>query len=146
LSCTCDFEKEGGFIGRQHVLAEKAEAKGNGGYSRRMANVLVPLESTTRYSTTLKYFGDGERISDIQGGSYGHTVGGGVGLTMLQSKSGEPINRDYIQNARWELEIANCQQEISLFSFFGAILRSKEHPHQGMSRTNSVVRAKSYSL
>jgi hypothetical protein len=100
----------------------------------------------TRYSTTLKYFGDGERISDIQGGSYGHTVGGGVGLTMLQSKSGEPINRDYIQNARWELEIANCQQEISLFSFFGAILRSKEHPHQGMSRTNSVVRAKSYSL
>lgn len=120
LSFTCDFEKEGGFIGREHVLAEKAKAKESGGLFRRMANVLVPLDPID----PLLYHGevlwrDGEIISDIRAGSYGHTVGGGVGLTMLQSKNWEPINLDFVQNGQWELEIANkkypCSVSLSPF-------------------------------
>ena len=120
LSFTCDFEKEGGFIGLEHVQKQKANAKANGGLSRRMANVLVPLQA----SDPLLYHGEilwrnGEAISDIRAGSYGHTVGGGVGLTMLQSKNGEPINKAYVQNGNWELEIAEkrypCQVSLSPF-------------------------------
>lgn len=109
LSFTCDFQKEGGFIGMEHVLSQKARAKENGGLTRRMASLLVPLETTD----PLLYHGEivwrnGEAISDVRAGSYGHTLGGGVGLTMLQSKkTGELINKDYIQNGEWEVEIAS---------------------------------------
>mmetsp|Transcript_27525 Transcript_27525/g.75806 ORF Transcript_27525/g.75806 Transcript_27525/m.75806 type:complete len:873 (-) Transcript_27525:2181-4799(-) len=121
LSFTCNFEKEGGFIGMVHALQAKANAKKYGGVTRRMANVKVPLRATD----PLLYHGEilhrnEEPISDIRMGSYGHTVNGGVGLTMLQSKSGEPIKKDYIQSASWELEIADKMYpcEVSLSPFY----------------------------
>jgi glycine cleavage system aminomethyltransferase T len=121
LSFTCDFEKEGGFIGREQVLAQKAKSKELGGLTRRMASVLVPLTPTD----PLLYHGEvlwrnGERISDIRSASYGHTVGGGVGLTMLQSPNGEPITKKYVERGTWEVEIAEkrypCQ--VSLVPFY----------------------------
>ena len=120
MAFTCDFEKEGGFIGQDYVLKERARNKERGGMTRRMANVLVPLNE----SDPLLYHGEiiwrnGERISDIRAGSYGHTVGGGVGLTMLESMDGEPINKAYIENGNWEVEIADqrypCQVKLSPF-------------------------------
>ncbi len=63
---------------------------------------------------------NGERISDSRSASYGHTVGGGVGLTMLDSQNGQAINKAFIQDGSWELEIADklypCQ--ISLAPFY----------------------------
>jgi heterotetrameric sarcosine oxidase gamma subunit len=120
LSFTCDFKKEGGFIGMEHVRAQKDQAKEMGGLSRRMANVLVPLGPTD----PLLYHGEvlwrnGDRISDIRSASYGHTVGGGVGLTMLASSSSEPVNKSYIESGAWELEIADkryaCQVSLAPF-------------------------------
>lgn len=105
----------------EHVLEAKAAAKQNGGLTRRMVNVRVPLKATD----PLLYHGEilhrnGEPISDIRMGSYGHTVDGGVGLAMLQSKAGELIKNDYIQNASWELEIADKMYpcEVSLTPFY----------------------------
>jgi glycine cleavage system aminomethyltransferase T len=108
LSFTCDFNKEGGFLGMGHVLAQKKEFKERGGLSRRMANVLVALGP----SDPLLYHGEvlwrnGERISDIRSASYGHTVGGGVGLTMLDSRSDEPVNKKWIEEGDWQLEIGS---------------------------------------
>ena len=120
MAFTCDFEKVGGFVGQDYVLKERARNKERGGMTRRMANVLVPLNE----SDPLLYHGEiiwrnGERISDIRAGSYGHTVGGGVGLTMLESTDGEPINKAYIENGTWEVEIADqrypCQVKLSPF-------------------------------
>jgi 4-methylaminobutanoate oxidase (formaldehyde-forming) len=85
-----------------------------------MANVLVPLEP----ADPLLYHGEilwrnGEAISDIRSGSYGHTVGSGVGLTMLESRSGAPVNKAYIESGSWELEIAGkkypCAVSLSPF-------------------------------
>jgi glycine cleavage system aminomethyltransferase T len=112
LSFTCDFNKGGdGFIGMEHVLAQKAQAKERGGLSRRMAQVLVEGLAEDP-SSPLLYHGEvlwrnGERISDIRSASYGHTVGGGVGLTMLESPTGEPLKKAYIEGGEWELEIAD---------------------------------------
>ena len=91
-----------------HVLAQKKQFKERGGIQRRMANVLVPLDP----SDPLLYHGevlwrDGQRISDIRSASYGHTVGGGVGLTMLDSQSDEPINKKWINEGEWRLEIGD---------------------------------------
>lgn len=49
---------------------------------------------------------DGKRISDIRSSSYGHTIKAGVGLTMLESLTGEPITKDYLQSGHWEIEVA----------------------------------------
>jgi len=122
LSFTCDFTKVGdGFIGMEHIQAQKAQAKENGGLSRRMAQVLVPGIAEDP-SSPLLYHGEvlwrnGERISDIRSASYGHTVGGGVGLTMLNSPNGEPINKTYIDSGDWQLEVGNqmypCQVSLA---------------------------------
>jgi glycine cleavage system aminomethyltransferase T/glycine/D-amino acid oxidase-like deaminating enzyme len=122
LSFTIDWEKVGGFIGMDHVRAQKDLLKILGGRTRRMANVLVPLSS----EDPLLYHGEvlwrnGERISDLRAASYGHSVGGGVGLTMLQSPDGTtPITKSWIDDASWEVEVADkfypCQ--ISLVPFY----------------------------
>jgi glycine cleavage system aminomethyltransferase T len=122
LSFTIDWEKDGGFIGMEHVLAQKDLFKTLGGRTRRMANVFVPLSS----EDPLLYHGEvlwrnGERISDLRAASFGHSVGGGVGLTMLQSPDGTtPITKSWINDASWELEVAEkfypCQ--ISLVPFY----------------------------
>jgi 4-methylaminobutanoate oxidase (formaldehyde-forming) len=111
LSFTCDFGKSGGFLGMEHVLDQKKRAKEQGGPSRRMAQVLVPGLAHDPLAPLL-YHGEvlwrnAERISDIRSGSYGHTVGGGVGLTMLQRPDGEPIDKAFLENGEWQLEIAN---------------------------------------
>jgi 4-methylaminobutanoate oxidase (formaldehyde-forming) len=121
LSFTIDWEKNSGFIGRKHVKAQREHFQSLGGRPRRMANVLVPFLE----SDPLMYHGEilwrnGERISDIRAGSYGHSVGGGVGLTMLQSPDNTPITKSWIQDASWELQIADqfhpCQ--VSLLPFY----------------------------
>jgi glycine cleavage system aminomethyltransferase T/glycine/D-amino acid oxidase-like deaminating enzyme len=121
LSFTIDWQKDGGFIGMEHVQAQKDLFKSLGGRTRRMANILVPLAP----DDPLLYHGEilwrnGERISDIRAASYGHTVGGGVGLTMLQSPDGTtPVTTSWINDAAWELEIADkfypCQVSLSPF-------------------------------
>ena len=121
LSFTCDFNKEGGFVGRERVLAQRALAKERGGLSRRLVNVLVPLnaDDPLLYHGDILYM-DGRRVSDIRSASYGHTVGGGVGLTMIESCKGEPITKEYIDRGRWELEIAEARYPclVSLSPFY----------------------------
>jgi glycine cleavage system aminomethyltransferase T len=64
--------------------------------SRRMANVLVHRkEKDPLLYHNEVFWRDGHRISDIRSASYGHTVGGGVGLTMLEPRKGEAINKAY---------------------------------------------------
>ena len=56
---------------------------------------------------------DGERVGDIRAASYGHTLGGAVGLCMVEAHgqderaSSMVINNDYINSGKWEVEIGN---------------------------------------
>jgi 4-methylaminobutanoate oxidase (formaldehyde-forming) len=105
LGFTCDFDKQEGFIGQEHVLAQKAFTRAQGGLTKRMANVLLndPLPLVCHGEVLWR---NGERISDIRSASYGHTLGGAVGLTMLESDD-EPITKDYLKSGEWQIEIAN---------------------------------------
>ena len=40
----------------------------------------------------------------VRAASYGFTVGGAVGLVMVEA--GEPLNQAYVEGADWEVEIA----------------------------------------
>ena len=49
-------------------------------------------------------FRDGKPIGYVRAASYGFTVGGAVGLMMVEA--GEPIDQAYLDAGKWEVEIA----------------------------------------
>ena len=103
LGFTCDFEKPGGFIGMEHVLAQKRTSKEKGGLQKRMAQVLVKDPDPLMHHGEVLWR-DGVRTSEIRSASYGHTLGGAVGLTMLENSA--PITKSFIKEADWKVEIA----------------------------------------
>ena len=102
LGFTCDFNKDDGFIGMDSVLRQKQRATELGGLSKRMVQVLLcDPEPLLHHGEVL--WKDGARVSEIRSASYGHTIGGAVGLSMLESP-GEPITGDFIRNHDWCVE------------------------------------------
>ena len=83
LGFTCDFSKpNGGFIGQTAHEAEKA--RGLGQLPRRLAQVLVNDPEPLLYHGEVLYR-DGVVVGDVRAGSYGHTLGGAVGLAMVDA-------------------------------------------------------------
>lgn len=104
LSFTCDFEKDGGFIGREAVLEHKEMARAEGGLKKRLAQVLLHDPQPMLHHGEVLWR-NGERVSDIRSASYGHTLGGAVGLTLLESD--RPIKKSFIEEGDWCVEIGN---------------------------------------
>ncbi|MBK8742231.1 MAG: hypothetical protein IPM02_23235 [Betaproteobacteria bacterium] len=46
----------------------------------------------------------GFAVADFRTNSYGHTLGGAVGLAMIAA--GVPIDEEYLREATWEVDIA----------------------------------------
>lgn len=109
LGFAVDFNKPNGFIGRELALKQKAAAP----YSRRLLQVLVLDPSAFLYHAEVVRR-NGIAVGYVRAGSYGHTLGGAVGLVMVEA--GEPINQAFITEGKWEIEIAGthypCQISI----------------------------------
>lgn len=92
-------DKPGGFIGRDACARKKAE----GGLKRRLAQVLVkdpePLLFHAEVITR-----NGKNAGYVRSGSYGYTLGGAVGLFMIEAD--EPVDETYICEGKWEINIA----------------------------------------
>jgi 4-methylaminobutanoate oxidase (formaldehyde-forming) len=48
---------------------------------------------------------DGRSVGYVRAASYGHTLGGAVGLAMVDA-GGEPVDAAWIESGRWEVDIA----------------------------------------
>jgi 4-methylaminobutanoate oxidase (formaldehyde-forming) len=94
-----DFRKPGGFIGREAALAQKA----SGPLTRRLLQVLVQDPEPLMFHGEIVYR-NGRPVGYVRSASYGHTLGGAVGLTMIEA--GEPIDPRYVEAGTWEVEIA----------------------------------------
>ena len=46
---------------------------------------------------------DGVPVGDVRAASYGHTLGGAVGLAMVE---GDVVDADWLQGGTWEVDIA----------------------------------------
>ena len=79
-------------------MRKKAEAP----YSRRLVQVLVkdPEPQMFHAEVVLR---NGVPVGDIRAASYGHTLGGAVGLAMVE---GEVVNQAYLDEGEWGVEIA----------------------------------------
>ena len=49
---------------------------------------------------------DGVRVGEVRAASYGHTLGGAVGLAMITAADGCVVNKAYLQQGVWEVEAA----------------------------------------
>jgi glycine cleavage system aminomethyltransferase T/glycine/D-amino acid oxidase-like deaminating enzyme len=96
------WDKPGGFIGRDAALAQK-----NGGVpSKRLLQVLVlDPEPLMFHAEVVRR--DGVPVGYIRAASYGHTLGGAVGLAMIATPTGEPLNQAWIDAGEWTVEIAD---------------------------------------
>jgi glycine cleavage system aminomethyltransferase T len=114
LGFTADFDKPGGFIGKEAVLAQKAELKAKGGLRSRLVQVLVTDPEPMMYHGEV-LFKDGVCVGDVRAASYGHTLGGAVGLALVTSPDPDAVvNKTYLTEGKWEVEIAGKRYPVKL--------------------------------
>jgi len=99
LAFAVNLEKEGGFLGRDAVVAQKAAKNSN----RRLLQILVKDPDPMMYHAEIVYR-NGKPVGYVRAASYGHTLGGAVGLVMVEAD--EKINKAYRDKADWEVDIA----------------------------------------
>jgi 4-methylaminobutanoate oxidase (formaldehyde-forming) len=95
-------DKPGGFIGRDAVLAKKAE----GPLTRRVVQVLLQDPEPLMFHAEVVRR-NGRPVGYVRAASYGFTLGGAVGLAMVEG--GEPVNPAYIAEGTWDVEIADAR-------------------------------------
>ena len=99
LGFAVDLDKPGGFIGREALLERRAR----GPLRRRLLQVLVRDPEPLMYHAEIVRR-DGRAVGYVRAASYGHTLGGAVGLAMIEPR--EPVDEAYLAAGRWEVEIA----------------------------------------
>jgi 4-methylaminobutanoate oxidase (formaldehyde-forming) len=92
-------DKPGGFIGRDAVLAQRRA----GPLRKRLVQVLLRDPGPLMFHAEI-VLRDGAPLGYVRAASYGHTLGGAVGLAMLEAD--EPIDQAYLDRGRFEVEIA----------------------------------------
>jgi 4-methylaminobutanoate oxidase (formaldehyde-forming) len=62
-------------------------------------------------------------IGYVRSGSYGHTLGGAVGLFMIEAD--EPVDETFVKNGTWEIDIAgkNYPAAVSLTPLYDPEMR-----------------------
>jgi glycine cleavage system aminomethyltransferase T len=97
-----DFDKPGGFIGRDALLRLKES-----GYRYRMPQFLLEDPKPLLYFGEIIYR-DGEPVGHIMSGSYGHTLGASVGVGPVEN-DGETVTVDFIKSGSYEIDIAGVR-------------------------------------
>lgn len=102
LSFAVDLAKPGGFIGRDAVVAHLAERPS----PRRLVQVLVRDPQPLMHGAEI-VLRNGVAVGYVRAASYGFTLGGAVGLAMIEG--GEPVTAAYLADADWEVDIAGTR-------------------------------------
>ncbi len=99
LGFVVDLDKPGGFVGRDAVVARKAA----GPLTRRLLQVQVldPQPQLFHAEVVLR---DGRPVGYVRAASYGFTLGGAIGLAMVDA--GEPLDQGWVDAGTWEVDIA----------------------------------------
>jgi glycine cleavage system aminomethyltransferase T len=105
LGFTANLTKPNGFLGDHYVEEQKVSLKRDRGLSRRLVQFLVLNPDPMVYHGEVLWR-DGHRVGDVRIGSYGHTLGGAIGLAMIEN-TGEMINKEFLEKGRWEIEVGN---------------------------------------
>jgi glycine cleavage system aminomethyltransferase T/glycine/D-amino acid oxidase-like deaminating enzyme len=91
-------DKESDFIGKQACV----ELKANPNFTHRLVQIMLkdPEPLMVHSEVVLR---NGVPVGEVRAASYGHTLGGAVGLAMVK---GDPVDKDYLEQGTWEVQIA----------------------------------------
>ncbi|HTJ43181.1 MAG TPA: FAD-dependent oxidoreductase [Kofleriaceae bacterium] len=102
LGFAVDLKKPRGFLGKEAVLAQKAK----GPLKKRLVQILVKDPEPLMFHAEVVRRND-RPCGYIRAASYGHTLGGAVGLAMIDSGStGDVIDPKYLEASTFDVEIA----------------------------------------
>jgi glycine cleavage system aminomethyltransferase T len=107
-------DKPGGFIGRDAVAAQKAA----GPLTRRLVQVLLTDPEPLMFHAEIVRR-DGREVGYLRAASYGWTLGGAVGLAMIDS-GGQPLDQAWLDQGEWTVQIADriVPARVSLRPFY----------------------------
>jgi len=110
LGFAVDLERDTDFIGRDACIRNKAAAP----YPQRLVQVLLRDPGPLMHHAEV-VLRDGVAVGDVRAASYGHTLGGAVGLAMVEGR-GEAVDAAWLRAGRWEVDIAGRRYpaEVSL--------------------------------
>jgi 4-methylaminobutanoate oxidase (formaldehyde-forming) len=106
------WEKPGGFIGREALLAERGKR-----FGRRLVSIVLEDPAPLLYHDE-PLWRDGRLVGSTVSGMHGHTVGAAVGLAWVSHEGG--VDLEFTSTGRWEAEIAGerVPARISLKPFY----------------------------
>ena len=87
------------FIGKEAVLAKKAA-----GIKKKLVQLLVKDPEPLLFHAEVVRR-DGAEMGYVRAASYGHTLGGAVGLAMIE-RAHVPIDEAWLTAGTWDVEIA----------------------------------------
>jgi 4-methylaminobutanoate oxidase (formaldehyde-forming) len=99
LAFAVDLAKPGGFLGKEAVLAKKAA-----GVRKKLVQLLLEDPEPLLFHAEVVWR-DGNRMGYVRAASYGHTLGGAVGLAFIE-RADAPIDQAWLDAGRWEVEVA----------------------------------------
>jgi 4-methylaminobutanoate oxidase (formaldehyde-forming) len=102
LGFTVAWDKPGGFIGRDALVAQKAK----GVLPKRLVQVMLVDDST---SAPLMYheepiLRDGVIVGSIKSGAWGHRLGKSIGMGYAACDAG--VTKEWLASGTWEVEVA----------------------------------------
>jgi glycine cleavage system aminomethyltransferase T/glycine/D-amino acid oxidase-like deaminating enzyme len=102
LAFTCAWDKPGGFIGREALLATRAQ----GSLPKRMVQVRLADDSP---GAPLLYHEepivrDGSIVGSIKSGAWGHRLNKSLGMGYVSCTGG--VSNDWLESGHWEIEVA----------------------------------------
>ena len=100
LGFAVDLKKPGGFIGKEHVVAQKAK----GPLTKRLLQVMPKDPGPLLFHAEIVHR-DGVEVGYVRSASYGHTLGAAVGLAMIDA-GGVPLDQAWIDAGTWEIDVA----------------------------------------
>jgi 4-methylaminobutanoate oxidase (formaldehyde-forming) len=102
LNFAVDFDKPGGFIGREALLRHKE----CGPPKYRLVQFLLEDPEPLLYSSEPIYR-DGTFAGHVIAGSYGHTLGAAVAVGHVRNEAG--VTADYIHSGNYEIDVAGVR-------------------------------------
>jgi len=100
LGFASDFNKEGGFIGKEALLKSRQEKT----IQRRLVQFLLEDPKPLLYHNEPIYIGDA-LVGHTTSGMFGHTLGGAVALGYVKNNAG--VSKKFIDQSSFEIGVGN---------------------------------------
>jgi len=100
------WDKPGGFVGREALLARR-EALAGRAPGRRLVQVLVEDPDPLLFHAEVLRR-DGADVGYLRSASYGFTLGGAVGLAMVDG-CGEPVDAQWLAAGSWTVQVGAAE-------------------------------------